>query len=78
MSKARKAAKALFGLAVAGALVFGATEARATARTACTINYEYGRLGACATHDECDLRCKSTYGPESGGACFSGCCRCAL
>ena len=37
---------ALVGLAVAGALAFGATEARASARNDCTIDYQSGRIGA--------------------------------
>jgi hypothetical protein len=78
MSTFRKAAKAMFGVAVAGALAFGATEARATARTTCTINYEYGSIGSCSSETTCDQRCKSIYGPESGGACLGGCCRCAI
>ena len=79
MSTSRKTMQALFGLAVAGVMIFGVTEARATVRTACTINYEYGAIGACTSMADCDQRCKSIYGPESGGFCkTTGCCTCAI
>jgi hypothetical protein len=82
MLSSRKAAKWLFGMAVAGALGFGATGAAASVRGSadCPFNLTTGEVGACTSAQECSDRCMSYY-PEMGGAsngCLRGCCLCAI
>ena len=82
MLSSRKAAKWLFGMAVAGALGFGATGAAASAnaRAACPpFNLQTGDVGACTSAANCSATCLNYY-PENGGAsngCRNGCCLCA-
>lgn len=78
MLSSTKAAKALFGVAVAAALGFGAAEARASVQNECTIDYATGAIGACQSQSHCEAGCEWYY-PENGGAgmCRDGCCVCA-
>jgi hypothetical protein len=82
MLSSRKAAKFLFGMAVAGALGFGATGAAASVneRAACPpFNLATGDVGACSSSAQCASTCL-TYYPENGGVsrCRNGCCLCAI
>ncbi|HEU0298946.1 MAG TPA: hypothetical protein VFR37_05810 [Longimicrobium sp.] len=78
MITSQKAVKALFGLAVTGALVFGATEARASAGSQCTFDPPSGQIGYCAGQAACDFRCQNIYGPGIFGVCDGNCCSCAV
>jgi hypothetical protein len=83
MLSSRKAAKWLFGVAVAGALGFGATGAAASVneQAACPpFNLATGDVGACTSATQCQNTCLQYY-PQNGGAsnrCRNGCCLCAL
>jgi hypothetical protein len=78
MIQSAKAVKALFGVAVAASLAFGATDARATVRTACSVNYGTGHIGSCLVQEGCDARCMMRYPGSPGGWCVDGCCTCQL
>ena len=81
MLSSSKAVKWLFGMAVAGALGFGATGAAAsvTARTNCSrFEPDEGYIGTCTSGQECSDRCR-IYWPENDGIsndCAAGCCIC--
>jgi hypothetical protein len=82
MLSSRKAAKFLFGMAVAGALGFGATGAAASVneRAACPpFDLTLGQVGACTSATQCQSTCLFYY-PQNGGVsnnCRNGCCLCA-
>ncbi|HEX6370362.1 MAG TPA: hypothetical protein VF006_15685 [Longimicrobium sp.] len=78
MIQSAKVVKALFGMAVAASLAFGATDARATVREACYINWETGHIGFCLGQGACDGRCMNRYPGSPGGWCVDGCCNCQL
>jgi hypothetical protein len=75
-----RAAKTLFGLVIAGALGFGATEVAASARgtATCPFDLQSGYIGACQSQSHCESGC-AWYYPENGGTgmCRNGCCLCA-
>lgn len=81
MLSSTKAVKWLFGVAVAGALGFGATGAAAsvTARTDCSrFEPDEGYIGTCTSAQQCSDRCR-IYWPENDGIsndCAAGCCIC--
>ena len=82
MLSSTKAVKWLFGVAVAGALGFGATGAGASvARTDCSrFTPDMGYSGTCTSAQECSDRCRGLY-PENDGIsnnCSGGCCICML
>lgn len=82
MLSPRKAVKWLFGMAVAGALGFGATGAGASVtRTNCTPwEDDDGYIGTCTSPQDCSDRCARLY-PDNEGLsnnCSGGCCVCFL
>lgn len=82
MLSSRKAVKWLFGMAVAGALGFGATGAGASvARMDCSrFTPDVGYIGTCTSAQQCSDACRALY-PENDGIsnnCAAGCCICML
>jgi hypothetical protein len=83
MLSSRKAVKFLFGMAVAGALGFGATGATAAVNEAAAcpaFNLATGNVGSCTSATQCQSTCLGYY-PQNGGVsnnCRNGCCLCAV
>lgn len=82
MPSSRNAVKYLFGIAIAGALGFGATGAGASvARMDCSrFEDDPGYIGTCTSAQQCSNACLALY-PENEGLsnnCSAGCCICFL
>jgi hypothetical protein len=81
MLSSSKVVKALFGLAVAGALGFGATGATASVGAAADCSRfatDEGYIGTCTSGAACSSACLAAF-PANGGIsnnCASGCCVC--
>ncbi|HEX6747263.1 MAG TPA: hypothetical protein VF092_08170 [Longimicrobium sp.] len=75
-----RVARAVFGVAIAAALGFGASQLSASPRAAstCPFNPSAGLVGACSSQANCESQCLAWF-PENGGVghCFQGCCTCA-
>lgn len=83
MLSSAKAVKWLFGVAIAGALGFGATGAAASVRGSAgcpPFDFMTGEIGACNSALDCSFWCEGYY-PYMGGEsnnCRRGCCLCAI
>jgi hypothetical protein len=78
MAKRLKGAGALFySIVVAGVLVFGARELRATAVSDCPYDgWHY--LGYCVDNADCSTMCRAINPESLGGRCQNNCCTCYI
>jgi|GEM_PF-3878799 len=83
MLSSSKAVKWLFGVAVAGALGFGANGAAASVNAGMDCSRftpDMGYIGTCTSGQQCSDSCRALY-PQNNGIsndCAAGCCICML